>query len=458
MKKTFTRLFSLALVLVIAMSLVIPASAVSYSGSSSYMNGKYGKALKNLSLTGNQRTDIVAIAKTQLGYLEGNNSKQLAGTVAGNGNFTEYGRWYGLQDMWCQMFVSWCAARAGVSTSVIKKTASTVQGLTQFQNQSRAHSRKSIVAGSYTPKAGDIVYFKSPRNTNATNHVGIVTGYSSKSLMLYTIEGNTSSSTYNSNGGCVATHSYSLADEDNDDKSTKMKVVYVCNPKYTGSSGGGTTTPDTGSSANCYPKCSSSYTSFVDALNSIGVDSSMTNRKKIAAANGISNYTGTASQNSTLLDKLKAGKLVKPSGSTGSTPSVSYYPKCASKYTSLVDALNSIGVDSSMTNRKKIAAANGISNYTGTSSQNNTLLDKLKAGKLIKPSGSTSSTPSVTYFPKCASKYTSLVEALKSVGADSSYDYRKKIAAKNGISNYSGTASQNNTLLDKLKAGKLIKP
>lgn len=52
-------------------------------------------------------------------------------------------------------------------------------------------------------------------------------------------------------------------------------------------------------------------TSIVDALKAIGIDSSMTNRKKIAQANGISNYTGTYKQNVELLGKLKNGKLKK---------------------------------------------------------------------------------------------------------------------------------------------------
>lgn len=52
-------------------------------------------------------------------------------------------------------------------------------------------------------------------------------------------------------------------------------------------------------------------TSIVDALKATGVDSSFANRTKIAEANGITNYTGTASQNTTLLNKLKSGNLVK---------------------------------------------------------------------------------------------------------------------------------------------------
>ena len=45
--------------------------------------------------------------------------------------------------------------------------------------------------------------------------------------------------------------------------------------------------------------------SIVDYLKSIGVDSSMANRRKLAAENGISNYRGTAAQNTELLRKLR---------------------------------------------------------------------------------------------------------------------------------------------------------
>ena len=66
-----------------------------------------------------------------------------------------------------------------------------------------------------------------------------------------------------------------------------------------------------------------------------------------------------------------------------STP-VNYYPKCDSKHTSIVNALKSINVDSSFSNRGKIAKTNGIKNYIGTSMQNITMLNLLKQGKLKK--------------------------------------------------------------------------
>lgn len=67
------------------------------------------------------------------------------------------------------------------------------------------------------------------------------------------------------------------------------------------------------------------------------------------------------------------------------TPLVNYFTKCSYTGNSLVDGLKSINVDSSLSNRKKIAKANLIANYTGTSSQNTKLLNLLKQGKLIKP-------------------------------------------------------------------------
>ena len=75
-----------------------------------------------------------------------------------------------------------------------------------------------------------------------------------------------------------------------------------------------------------------------------------------------------------------------------------YFDRCDSGYQSIVDALESIGVDSSYSYRKKIAKANGISNYTGKSSQNIKLLKLLKKGELVKPgAGGSSGNESVNY-------------------------------------------------------------
>ena len=62
-----------------------------------------------------------------------------------------------------------------------------------------------------------------------------------------------------------------------------------------------------------------------------------------------------------------------------------------------------------------------------------------------------------TYYPKCGLAFVSLTSALNSIKVNSSYEYRKKIALKNGINEYKGSYIQNLSLLNKLKAGKLKK-
>lgn len=74
--------------------------------------------------------------------------------------------------------------------------------------------------------------------------------------------------------------------EENTKKPIKKKIVYY--PRYKGKS-----------------------SSIVDALKSLGINSGKNNRKRIAVLNGIKNYSGSAIQNTRLLNLLKKGKLIK---------------------------------------------------------------------------------------------------------------------------------------------------
>ena len=105
--------------------------------------------------------------------------------------------------------------------------------------------------------------------------------------------------------------------------------------------------------------------------------------------NEVYTIVGEKMNGSTKWGKLKSGAgwislayTIKSTAQT--TTAIQYYPACANWYTSIVSALNSVKVDSSFANRKKIAAKNNVNNYTGTAVQNNQLLAKLKAGKLKK--------------------------------------------------------------------------
>ncbi|MBP3577718.1 MAG: C40 family peptidase [Lachnospiraceae bacterium] len=62
------------------------------------------------------------------------------------------------------------------------------------------------------------------------------------------------------------------------------------------------------------------------------------------------------------------------------------------------------------------------------------------------------------YFEKYTGTSGSIVDGLAAVGAKSNFSYRKEVATANGITNYSGVGTQNKTMLDLLKEGKLIKP
>lgn len=156
--------------LVVCMSLIIALalSALGLTVRAVYENTHYN--------SGDQANDIVGIATTQVGYYEG------------DGGYTKYGDWYGLPySDWCAMFVSWCADQAKVSTNAFPRFALCSAGADWFINEGRFH-----YAGSYTPQAGDLIFYASYGNIY---HVGLVTG--SDGSNVYSIEGNYNEAVYN---------------------------------------------------------------------------------------------------------------------------------------------------------------------------------------------------------------------------------------------------------------------
>lgn len=118
--------------------------------------------------TGDQRVDIVSIAKTQVGYMEGDN------------NDTKYGTWYGLPNQpWCAMFVSWCARQAGVPLDILRNCAIAAPDPGYFDIP-------YYDGEEYTPKQGDLFF------TKTFSHVGLVDCVDGE--YFYTVEGNTNDS------------------------------------------------------------------------------------------------------------------------------------------------------------------------------------------------------------------------------------------------------------------------
>ena len=63
--------------------------------------------------------------------------------------------------------------------------------------------------------------------------------------------------------------------------------------------------------------------------------------------------------------------------------------------------------------------------------------------------------PKVNYLSNTTYTGVSIVDALKEIGVDSSYQYRAKLAEVNDISDYRGSAEQNTKMLELLKNGRL---
>lgn len=99
-------------------------------------------------------------------------------------NQTKFGKWYGMDGYsWCDIFVSWCAFKAGLADS-IGKFAYTPSHVNYFKEQKRWH------AGTAGIQAGDIVFFNFDSDVGP-EHVGIAIG-PIKNGLIPTIEGNTS--------------------------------------------------------------------------------------------------------------------------------------------------------------------------------------------------------------------------------------------------------------------------
>ncbi len=131
------------------------------------------------------RSKVVSVAQSQVGY-------------TGSSTYSKYGEWYGYQGGWCTTFVLWCFNQAGTSCNadlygnIVPSGGNCNSMISWYSSNGRYYKQ-----GSYTPKAGDLVFFDWSGN-GSSQHVGIVKSFSSGTL--YTIEGNCS--------GCVKSREY----------------------------------------------------------------------------------------------------------------------------------------------------------------------------------------------------------------------------------------------------------
>ena len=157
-----------------------------YTMSSSYMSSKYYSQLCAVQLTGYQRIDIVEIAKSQIGYHEGSKG-DFSGNSSSSSNYAEYNRYAYSSDnaAWCGSFISWCAAMAGIPTSVLPKTAGAkpvywkMVGASALKGATAQTPEDLVInGGKYIPEVGELVFFGSKSTGNAEknscSHVGLI--------------------------------------------------------------------------------------------------------------------------------------------------------------------------------------------------------------------------------------------------------------------------------------------
>ena len=112
--------------------------------------------------TGDLRTDLVGVAKTQVGYRESEANFFVNDEGVRHG-YTRYGAWYGIPySRWSAMFVSFCLHYAGADPQVYAGNT----GAASMAELWKTH-RVYADAGTYTPVAGDLIFF-------TDNTVGIV--------------------------------------------------------------------------------------------------------------------------------------------------------------------------------------------------------------------------------------------------------------------------------------------
>lgn len=140
----------------------------------------------------------IEIAKAEIGYVETPD------------NITKYGEAMKANGLpWCGSFCNWVLKEAGVR---VHSVVSTVKGAQVFEDSGR---------WSQTPKLGDLAFMDFPNDSvDRISHVGIVVGINGQTVT--TIEGNTSGSGSQRNGGMVMVKERTIGKE----------VVGFGSPKY----------------------------------------------------------------------------------------------------------------------------------------------------------------------------------------------------------------------------------
>lgn len=141
--------------------------------------------------------NLVAVAKTQLGYKESDLDFIVDSEGVKHG-YTRYGHWYGARySEWCAMFASFCLNYAQIPESYFPQDSNCANWVSTLKYLDLYQS-----AEDYEPTAGDLIFFDW-ENDGRADHVGVVIAVNGSEIT--TIEGNV--------GNGVGERSYNLAGE-----------------------------------------------------------------------------------------------------------------------------------------------------------------------------------------------------------------------------------------------------
>lgn len=125
----------------------------------------------NIALGNGWGADLVAIARSQLGYKESTRNYKVMEDGETIKGYTRYGAWYGdTYGDWSAMFVSFCLNYALIPWDVVPYEASCSKWVEVLGNYNYNMYRP---AAEYTPALGDLIFFDDDANGSA-DRVGIV--------------------------------------------------------------------------------------------------------------------------------------------------------------------------------------------------------------------------------------------------------------------------------------------
>lgn len=150
---------------------------------------QWEQTFADVRLTGDWRQDVLAIAKTQLGYTESTRNYAVWEDGSQHG-YTRYGDWYGSPyGDWCAMFVSFCIHYADVEGMPLN------WGCRTWIADLEPLDRYRPASSDYTPVPGDLIFYDWELD-GLSDHVGLVAelvpASGEEPAKLIAIEGNSS--------------------------------------------------------------------------------------------------------------------------------------------------------------------------------------------------------------------------------------------------------------------------